>query len=35
LVTEGGILKFAREAIDNDKILIYERWLSNIKQLYW
>jgi predicted nucleotidyltransferase len=25
LVTEGGILKFAREAIDNDKILIYER----------
>jgi len=25
LVTEGGIMKFARESIDNDKILIYER----------
>ena len=25
LVTEGGIMKFARESIDNEKILIYER----------
>ena len=25
LVSEGGIMKFAKESIDNDKILIYER----------
>ena len=25
LVTEGGIKKFAKESIDHDKILIYER----------
>jgi len=25
LVTEGGIRKFARESIENDKILVYER----------
>jgi len=25
LVTEGGIMKFAKESIDNDKILVYER----------
>ena len=25
LVTEGGIMKFARQSIDNDKILVYER----------
>jgi predicted nucleotidyltransferase len=25
LVTEGGILNFARETIDKDKVLVYER----------
>ena len=25
LVSEGGIMAFAKESIDNDKILIYER----------
>jgi len=25
LVTEGGIMKFARESIEHDKILVYER----------
>ena len=25
LVTEGGIKKFAKESIDHDKILVYER----------
>ncbi len=25
LLTEGGVMKFARESIDHDKILIYER----------
>ena len=25
LVTEGGIMKFAKQSIDNDKVLVYER----------
>jgi predicted nucleotidyltransferase len=25
LVSEGGIMKFAKQSIDNDKILVYER----------
>ncbi len=25
LVTEGGVMKFAKESIDKDKILVYER----------
>jgi predicted nucleotidyltransferase len=25
LITEGGIMKFAQQSIDSDKILIYER----------
>jgi predicted nucleotidyltransferase len=25
MVSEGGIMTFAKESIDNDKILIYER----------
>jgi predicted nucleotidyltransferase len=25
LITDGGLLPFARESVDRDKILIYER----------